>query len=140
MGPIIGTIHQAGIYAMDEQHASGQVSVASAVERPQMQPMAGTSARLSVIIPAQNEAQRIGQVLNRVLQASPWEVIVVDGHSIDRTAYIAKAADATVITSEPSRARQMNAGAAAASGDVLLFLHADTLLPPHFDRHVFDVL
>ena len=105
-----------------------------------MQPMAGTSSRLSVIIPAQNEAQRIGQVLNRVFQASPWEVIVVDGHSIDRTAYIAKAADATVITSEPSRARQMNAGAAAASGDVLLFLHADTLLPPHFDRHVFEVL
>lgn len=105
-----------------------------------MQPLAGTSSRLTVIIPARNEAQRIGQVLNRVFQASPWEVIVVDGHSTDHTAYIAKAADATVITSEPSRARQMNAGAAAASGDVLLFLHADTLLPPHFDLHVFDVL
>ena len=141
MAPLIGTIPRGtGIFAMDEQHPSAPPRVVSAVAQSQGQPSGRAIPRLSVVIPAQNEAQLIGPVLKHVYQGSPWEVIVVDGHSIDRTAYIAKAADATVITSEPSRARQMNAGAAAASGDVLLFLHADTLLPPHFDRHVFDVL
>ena len=57
------------------------------------------------------------------------EVIVVDGGSEDDSRQAALRADAQVICSERGRARQMNAGAAAAQGDILLFLHADTVLP-----------
>ena len=57
-------------------------------------------------------------------------MIVVDGGSTDATVQRAREAGATVLTSKPGRARQMNAGAAAAEGGSLLFVHADTLLPP----------
>ena len=85
---------------------------------------------LSVIIPALNEAARIEETLQAVhAQPGEHEVIVVDGSSIDATRLRA-ARRATVLVSAPGRARQMNAGAERATGDVLLFLHADTLLPP----------
>ena len=86
--------------------------------------------KISVVIPALNEAARIESTLEAVVaQPGPSEVIVVDGGSTDDT--MARAAtSATVLTSAPGRARQMNRGAQAADGAVLLFLHADTLLPP----------
>ncbi len=86
--------------------------------------------KISVIIPALNEATRIERTLASVAeQPEPWEVIVVDGGSTDETA--ARAAQtATVLTSPPGRAHQMNRGWQAAEGEVLLFLHADTLLAP----------
>lgn len=85
---------------------------------------------LSVVIPALNEAERIEATLRAVrVQSVPAEVIVVDGGSTDETVRRA-AAHARVVHAEPGRAVQMNAGAARAGGDVLLFLHADTLLPP----------
>ena len=91
--------------------------------------------KISVVIPALNEAMRIESTLEAVVaQPEPWEVIVVDGGSADDTRARAEAY-ATVLTSPPGRARQMNRGAQDADGDVLLFLHADTLLPPDaFDR------
>lgn len=87
------------------------------------------SPRLSVVIPALNEESRIASAVASARRAGAFEVIVADGSSTDDTAVRAQAAGAIVVTSERGRARQMNSGAAPASGDVLLFLHADTTLP-----------
>lgn len=83
--------------------------------------------KLSVIIPVLNEAGNLPQLLSVL---NHCEVIVVDGGSDDGSCQLVQDAGFTLIKSEPGRARQMNAGAAAASGDTLLFLHADTRLPP----------
>jgi len=85
---------------------------------------------VSVIIPALNEESHIAATLRAVGQSLCHEVIVVDGGSPDATVQRAREAGVTVLTSKPGRARQMNAGAAAAEGGSLLFVHADTLLPP----------
>jgi rSAM/selenodomain-associated transferase 2/rSAM/selenodomain-associated transferase 1 len=95
--------------------------------------------RVSVIIPALNEADHIAATLRAVGEPS-HEIIVVDGGSIDTSAQQAKEAGATVLSSVPGRARQMNAGAARASGGSLLFLHADTLLPPRWAETVVRTL
>jgi rSAM/selenodomain-associated transferase 2 len=98
--------------------------------------------RISIIIPALNEAAVIAETLRPVqpLRARAHQVIVVDGGSADATADIARPLADEVIASEPGRARQQNAGAQAATGDVLLFLHADTLLPADADGRVIDGL
>ncbi len=86
---------------------------------------------ISVVVPVLNEASTLpGQIrhLRAVLPAA--ELIVVDGGSDDDSASAAAAAD-LVLTAAPGRAVQMNAGAAAAQGDWLLFVHADTRLPEH---------
>jgi rSAM/selenodomain-associated transferase 2/rSAM/selenodomain-associated transferase 1 len=95
---------------------------------------------LSVIVPARNEADRIGSTLDSVLGHAGVEVLVVDGASGDATAAVAEGLGARVETALPGRARQMNAGAAYAQGTVLLFLHADTRLPPGFEQEVRRVL
>jgi len=92
--------------------------------------------RMSVIIPALDEAAQIAAAIESARAASVGEVIVVDGGSGDATVDRARVAGATVITATRGRARQMNAGAAVATGEVLLFLHADTRLPPAFDAAV----
>ena len=87
-------------------------------------------ALISVVIPALNEADGIEPVLRAVAeQPAPHEIIVVDGGSTDATAERASRW-ARVIASPRGRAVQLNRGAAAASGEILLFLHADTQLPP----------
>ena len=85
--------------------------------------------RLSVVIPACNEEQGIGQTLDQLTRAGVWEIIVADGGSTDRTAEVCRTYGAKVVGSPPGRGQQLNSGAAAATGDVLLFLHADTTLP-----------
>jgi rSAM/selenodomain-associated transferase 2 len=92
------------------------------------------SASISVIIPALNEEKTIGPVLADLITLRPHEVIVVDGGSRDRTCEISEQTGAVVITGATGRARQMNCGAGQATGDILLFLHADTRLP----RSAFD--
>lgn len=82
--------------------------------------------KLSVIIPVLNEAENLPQLLTAL---NHCEVIVVDGGSDDGSCQLVQDAGFTLINSKPGRARQMNAGATAASGDTLLFLHADTQLP-----------
>jgi uncharacterized protein len=94
--------------------------------------------RISIIIPAINEADHIANTLESIGPGNKKEVIVVDGGSKDDTARIAKSLGATVITSTPPRARQMNRGADYATGDVLVFLHADTRLPKKFEADIFN--
>ncbi|HEX9454412.1 MAG TPA: TIGR04283 family arsenosugar biosynthesis glycosyltransferase [Candidatus Binatia bacterium] len=84
---------------------------------------------VSVIIPVLNEAKVIAATLDALMGLKPAEVILVDGGSADRTRAIAERYNINIITSEPGRACQMNRGARDASGEVLLFLHADTHLP-----------
>lgn len=98
--------------------------------------------RLSVIIPALDEATAIGSTLAALapLVARGAEVVVVDGGSRDATARIAREHGARVVAAGRGRARQMNAGAAVARGDTLLFLHADTRLPASADALVQDAL
>lgn len=86
---------------------------------------------LSIIVPTLNEAQRIVPLLTRLepLRERRAEVIVVDGGSTDGTPDLAASLADQVLVAPPGRARQMNAGAARASGAALLFLHADTHLP-----------
>ena len=89
-------------------------------------------APLSIVIPTLNEAERIEPALQALatMRQQGVDVTVVDGGSRDGTALRAEALADRVITAPQGRARQMNAGAAAAAGEVLLFLHADTTLPP----------
>jgi hypothetical protein len=87
---------------------------------------------LSVIIPALNEAALIADTLAAASKDPHTEIIVVDGQSTDPTPDIAAASGARVLRAMPPRSVQMNAGAAAARGAYLLFLHADTRLPPDF--------
>ena len=97
---------------------------------------------LSIVIPVLDEAAAIGTTLERLapLRARGVEVIVVDGGSRDGTAALARAGADAVVDAARGRARQMNAGAAIARGDVLLFLHADTWLPDDADRLVLDAI
>jgi len=81
---------------------------------------------LSVILPTHNEARSIERLLVHLKGLGPEEVIVVDGESSDSTSEIASQYT-KVLRAPACRAVQMNEGAGAASGDVLLFLHADTL-------------
>jgi rSAM/selenodomain-associated transferase 2 len=83
---------------------------------------------LSVIIPALNEAECIGHAVDSAWQAGAEEVLVADGGSSDATTRIAAARQAKVISAPRGRATQQNAAAQQASGDVLLFLHADNWL------------
>ncbi|HKI98014.1 MAG TPA: glycosyltransferase, partial [bacterium] len=91
-----------------------------------------TPLSLSIVLPALNEARAIGPALERLrTQAPEAELLVVDGGSSDDTAALA-ATHARVLTAQRGRAHQLNAGAAAAGGDWLLFLHVDTRLPEGF--------
>jgi len=100
-----------------------------------------SSPRISIILPAYNEAARIRATLASTRGAElVVERLVVDGGSRDGTVEQARAGGAEVLNSLPGRALQMNAGAQAAVGDTLLFLHADTCLPRDFDQHVRRIL
>jgi rSAM/selenodomain-associated transferase 2 len=98
--------------------------------------------RLSVIVPALDEAGQIAATLRplQTLRTAGHEVIVVDGGSIDDTIVLARPLADAVISSLCGRARQMNAGAALASGGILLFLHADTRLPDEAAHAILDGL
>ena len=99
-------------------------------------------SKLSIIIPVLNEADGIAAALDALahLRALGTEVIVVDGGSRDATVERAQLRADRVVLAPRGRALQMNAGAERASGDVLLFLHADTRLPAEADRVVLNGL
>jgi rSAM/selenodomain-associated transferase 2 len=98
--------------------------------------------RLSVVVPALNEAPGIRAALEALapLRAAGHEVIVVDGGSSDDTAQLAVGLCDQLLNAPRGRALQMNAGARAAAGEALLFLHADTRLPPLADQVVWSSL
>ena len=97
---------------------------------------------LSIVIPCLNEARSLRGTLESVAGARSRgaEVIVADGGSSDETVAIARAGADRVIVAPRGRASQMNAGAAIAAGDVLLFLHADSRPPAGFDRRIAEGL
>ena len=97
---------------------------------------------LSIIIPVLDEASNIDAALQALapLRTRGAEIIVADGGSADETAALAAPLADCVVTSARGRATQMNAGAAAAHGDVLLFLHVDTRLPADADRLIIQDL
>lgn len=98
------------------------------------------SGLLSIVIPTLNEERTIEQTLRPIVGLKDVEVIVVDGGSGDATTDIARRMGVCIVPVRPGRGRQMNAGAALASGEVLLFLHADTKLPGGFQEHVWSTL
>lgn len=98
------------------------------------------AGKISVIIPVLNEAHNLPDTLARISRSPTLEVIVVDAGSQDHSVEIAKQAGALVLHTLPGRAAQMNAGAEIATGEILLFLHADTQLPPQFEVAVARTL
>lgn len=101
-------------------------------------------ASVSIIIPTLNAAEALHRSLPPLAEFAALdlirEVIIADGGSVDGTAAIAEAAGAKFVQVEPGRGRQLAAGAEAARGDWLLFLHADTVLQPGWDRAVRDFI
>ncbi|NES86439.1 MAG: glycosyltransferase family 2 protein [Moorea sp. SIO2B7] len=100
-----------------------------------------TLDKITIIIPVLNEAKIIQETLLRLKNDADVEIIVVDGGSQDNTVSLAKALGVKVIcASAVGRANQMNMGAAAATGDILLFLHGDTCLPKDYHTLVCEAL
>ena len=96
--------------------------------------------RVSVIIPTLNEAAHLPETLRHVAAAKPHEIIIADGGSTDATLGIATEAGARIVRSERGRGVQMNAGASAATGELLFFLHADTLPPANYPEAIRETL
>ena len=96
---------------------------------------------ISIIIPTYNEADQIANTLAAIHSANTnaaTEIIIVDGGSTDETVAVAQQNGAIAIISErKGRAAQMNKGAAMAKGDILYFLHADSLPPKGFSKQIF---
>ena len=98
--------------------------------------------KLSIIVPMLNEAPQLPELFAHLLplQRAGCEIIFADGGSRDGSEMLARVAGFAVAKAERGRARQMNVGAARASGEVLLFLHADTRLPEGAMHHVLQAL
>ncbi|MFP6597750.1 MAG: TIGR04283 family arsenosugar biosynthesis glycosyltransferase [Candidatus Hydrogenedentota bacterium] len=95
---------------------------------------------LTIVIPTLNEAEYIEETLGSTRTDAKVEIIIADGGSADNTLERAAAFNPTIITAPRGRASQMNHGAARASADVVLFLHADTELPPTYFQDIESTL
>lgn len=98
--------------------------------------------RLSIIVPVLNEAAELPSLLEHLSAYAQrdCEIIFVDGGSTDQTVNQMQQAGYVVINADRGRARQMNAGAGRASGQIFLFLHADTRLPDYADQQIQQAL
>ena len=113
------------------------------IDRPEDLPILTQNiapAKISIVIPALNEAATIAKILADIHNLPNVEIILVDGGSIDDTVKISQELGVRVISSPKGRAHQMNVGAKAATGEILLFLHADTFLPLGFEQMVRSTL
>ena len=100
-----------------------------------------TARCISVVIPTLNEAADLPETLRRIrLVLEVRDVIIADGGSRDDTVKLAAAAGCVVVNSAPGRGRQLRAGAESATGEVVLFLHADTWVPPDAGRALLACL
>jgi rSAM/selenodomain-associated transferase 2/rSAM/selenodomain-associated transferase 1 len=96
--------------------------------------------RISVVIPTLDECRQVDAAIRSALTGTNVEVLVADGGSTDGTVEVARQAGARIVCANRGRGCQMNAAAALASGEVLLFLHADSRLPMGYDRQVWRTL
>jgi len=96
--------------------------------------------KISVIIPTLNEGTVLQETLSRVQAHFPYEIIIGDGGSSDETLTIARTNGTRLISAERGRASQMNAGAKEATGEVLLFLHADSSIDAEGYRAMITAL
>ncbi|MEA5509202.1 TIGR04283 family arsenosugar biosynthesis glycosyltransferase [Crocosphaera sp. UHCC 0190] len=97
--------------------------------------------KISIIIPVLNEEKIIEKVLENLVLNANLEVIIVDGYSQDKTVKIAQNMGfQVIIVGQMGRAYQMNQGASIATGDILLFLHADTILPDNYQTIIKNIL
>lgn len=101
-----------------------------------------STLKLSIIIPCLNEAKNIVETLNHLqgLRQRGHEIILSDGGSIDDTIKLSQPLVDHCINAAAGRALQMNSGAKIASGDILFFLHADTLAPETIDRLILNAI
>lgn len=97
---------------------------------------AGSPVQISIVVPTLNEEESLLATLASAREPGVREIIVVDGGSTDRTPELAAQHADRALGAQIGRAHQMNAGAAVATGEVLLFLHADTRLPEGFSEAV----
>jgi len=106
--------------------------------------MKNNNPTISIIIPVLNEEDHIGNLISYIHKNSTSEniseVLVIDGGSLDNSTLVAKSAGAIVLHSKKGRAKQMNFGSYHANGNILYFLHADTLPPKNFDQHIVNAI
>lgn len=98
------------------------------------------SPQLSIVIPVINEGKNLPDLFQRLRQLNTGEVIFVDGGSSDNTKVLILQTEFVLLESAPGRGQQMNAGAAHARGEIVIFLHADTLLPASAPQLIIDSL
>ena len=99
---------------------------------------------ISIIIPTYNEADQIAETISKTHAANvehQIEIIVADGGSTDETVTIALSANTiTIVSNKKGRVAQMNKGASVAKGDVLYFLHADSIPPKNFAGSILNAV
>ena len=102
--------------------------------------LGSTVLKVSIIIPTLNEALILQETLGKISRLHPHEIIVADGGSLDTTVPIAKRETTRVVECELGRALQMNAGAREATGDLLLFIHADSRVTPESYHRMIEAM
>jgi len=95
---------------------------------------------ISIVIPTLNEGGNLARILGACDTPEDVEIIVVDGGSIDGTPEVAHRSGIKLVISEPGRGKQMNVGAKVGKGEILLFLHGDTILPQDYHGQIIRVL